>query len=183
MSQQQQIIFIVLATLMASSNARYAPNQCQPVRMKMCNDLDPANYVLTSFPNFMNHSSADVAETELSRYTDIIESGCSAVLQMFLCSLYIPICKPRVGKRIPPCKSLCQQARSGCEPLLNSAHIRWPYSMDCDRFPEENSGELCVSLPSPQPAVKTPIDEVEANRIPSKRTTFKKGKYLYDLKI
>ena len=178
-----QQIFI-FATLLASSTimARYINPQCQPIGENMCKDLDQ-NYVQTSFPNFMNHSSADVAERELSQYSDIIESGCSGVLQMFLCSLYIPICNPRVGKRIPPCKSLCQQARSGCEPLLNSAHIRWPHSMNCDRFPEENSGELCVSPDPRQPAPKTPIDEVEANRIPSKRTSSNKGKYLSRLLI
>lgn len=180
-SQQSMIIAIyavALSLAITAVNGRYTnKEECEPVRMKMCNDLDPANYIYTSFPNFMNHSSSEVAEKELSRYTDIIESGCSSVLQMFLCSLYIPICKPRIGKRIPPCRSLCQEARSGCEPLLNSAHIRWPHSMSCDHFPEENSGELCISLPDPQPAVKT-IDEVEANRIPSKRTTIRKGKYL-----
>jgi len=173
-------LIYILVTLIASTAARYTSYQCEPVRMKMCNDLDPQNYVRTSFPNFMNHSSQDVAQRELSHYSGIIDSGCSSVLKMFLCTLYIPICKIGVGQRIPPCKSLCQAARSGCEPLLNSAHIRWPHSMDCDRFPDENSGDLCISQPeTPPKKVNTDEVEIKDNQIPSKRTTIKKGKHFF----
>lgn len=172
------LIFILVATI-ASTTARYTPNRCEQVNVKMCNDLDPANYVQTSFPNFMNHSTQEIAQKELLQYTEIIDSGCSSVLKMFLCTLYIPICKVGLGSRIPPCKSLCQSARRGCEPLLNSAHIRWPHSMNCDQFPDENSGELCISQPE-TPAKKPNTEEVN-NQIPARRTTIKKGKHRYIL--
>ena len=168
---------LTLSVIFTIAFGRYAPSyqKCVPVRTEMCRNLDPKNWVRTSFPNFMNHSSSIVAERELKQYYDIIDSNCSPYLTTFLCSLYMPICKPGIGSRIPPCKSLCQAARTGCEPLLNSAHIRWPYSMDCNRFPDENSGALCINLPETEPTPK-PKDEVEANQIPSKRTSvLKKG--------
>uniref|UniRef100_A0A069DLR6 SFRP (Secreted Frizzled related protein) n=1 Tax=Clytia hemisphaerica TaxID=252671 RepID=A0A069DLR6_9CNID len=169
-----QLQLLCLAILCTVTFARYAPSyqRCEPVRVEMCRNLDPKNWVRTSFPNFMNHSSSIVAERELKQYYDIIDSNCSPYLTTFLCSLYMPICKAGIG-RIPPCKSLCQAARSGCEPLLNSAHIRWPYSMNCDQFPD--SGQLCIDLPETAPTPKA-LDEVEANQIPSKRTVIKKDK-------
>lgn len=168
---------VIITCFVALVTARFVPyeNQCVDVKAKICQQLDPENYLYTSFPNFMNHTSQFTATKELENYLPVIVSGCSNALQMFLCSLYIPICNPNVGKRIPPCKSLCQAARQGCEPLLNSAHIRWPSSMECHHFPDENSGELCVSLPNPQPSVQSvePKDALVKNKIQSQKRTRK----------
>ena len=56
---------------------------------------------------------------------------------------------------IPPCRSLCESAREGCEELLNRIGFDWPESLQCERFPERDEG-ICVGAnrtESPPPRV------------------------------
>ncbi|KAH3829669.1 hypothetical protein DPMN_102897 [Dreissena polymorpha] len=42
---------------------------------------------------------------------------------------------------IPPCRSLCVEARTPCEKLMNKFGFEWPDNLNCDRFPENG---LCI---------------------------------------
>ncbi|KAH3829755.1 hypothetical protein DPMN_102983 [Dreissena polymorpha] len=42
---------------------------------------------------------------------------------------------------IPPCRSLCVEARTPCEKLMNKFGFEWPDNLNCDRFPENG---ICI---------------------------------------
>ncbi len=45
---------------------------------------------------------------------------------------------------MPPCKSVCLQAKDGCEHLMNSYNESWPAELECDSLPEYERG-MCVT--------------------------------------
>lgn len=153
----------LLLIIFIGVNGQFTQKRCLPVRTPMCKELDPKNYILTSFPNFLNQTVYEQVNDELNQYTPLIETNCSPFIKMFLCSLYVPICKPGVGMKIPPCRSLCEKSREGCEVLLNAAHIKWPDSMRCELFPKQDEHPLCISLPDPS-TVRTSLTPTPVKR-------------------
>ncbi|GFR83859.1 frizzled-like protein [Elysia marginata] len=105
---------------------------CHSFASPMCSNI---GYNMTSLPNSLGHGSVDSALQEMNQFHPLIKVGCSSQLEPFLCSLYIPPCQ-EIGGVVPPCRSLCLQARSGCEQLMQRFGYTWPSSMACDRFPE-----------------------------------------------
>ena len=69
---------------------------------------------------------------------------CSQYLKFFLCSVYVPICSDKVSSAIPPCRNLCEVARTGCLPLMHQFGFQWPEQLTCEKYPEMGSGSLCV---------------------------------------
>ncbi|CAL8068101.1 unnamed protein product [Calicophoron daubneyi] len=112
--------------------------KCEPIRVKACQDLP---YNITIFPNDMGQSTQEEARQEISQFASLIRIRCSPSLKLFLCSLYFPVCTG-MKKPLPPCRSLCEQNRRDCEPLMRGFNFEWPAMMDCSRFPEDS---LCIS--------------------------------------
>ncbi|CAH8867445.1 unnamed protein product [Trichobilharzia szidati] len=112
--------------------------KCEPIRIKACQDLP---YNITIFPNDMGHATQDDAAQEISQYTSLIRIKCSPSLKLFLCSLFFPVCTG-MKRPLPPCRSLCEQNRKDCEPLMRGFQFEWPEIMNCDRFPEDS---LCIA--------------------------------------
>jgi len=54
--------------------------------------------------------------------------------------MYVPVCTV-LEEALPPCRSLCMEARNGCEVLMNRFGFQWPENLECSRFPESG---LCV---------------------------------------
>lgn len=69
-----------------------------------------------------------------------LQVNCSPYLKFFLCTMYVPVCTV-LDEAIPPCRSLCMEARNGCEVLMNRFGFQWPENLECSRFPESG---LCV---------------------------------------
>jgi len=69
-----------------------------------------------------------------------LQVNCSPYLKFFLCTMYVPVCTV-LEEAIPPCQSLCMEARNGCEVLMNRFGFQWPENLECSRFPESG---LCV---------------------------------------
>lgn len=82
--------------------------------------------------------------------------NCSPDLKIFLCSVYAPVCTI-IEEALPPCRSLCQSARAGCEGLMNKFGFQWPDSLDCAKYPvrtDDSDNEnpvLCVGDPKRGP--------------------------------
>ncbi|RUS72225.1 hypothetical protein EGW08_020013, partial [Elysia chlorotica] len=94
-------------------------------------------YDMTNFPNSLNHSTVEDAAREISQFAPLVKTGCSPQLQPFLCSMHFPQC--RETEQVLPCRSLCLQARSGCEELMNRFGFQWPEELSCDRLPESGN--------------------------------------------
>lgn len=114
--------------------------RCEPITIPLCKDI---RYNETIMPNLLNHQKQDDAGLEVHQFFPLVKVQCSPDLQFFLCSMYAPVCTI-LERAIPPCRSLCQSARNGCEVLMNRFGFRWPETLDCDKFPKAGGEELCV---------------------------------------
>lgn len=117
------------------------PNQhhgmCEPITIPLCKDIQ---YNETIMPNLLNHQKQDDAGLEVHQFFPLVKVQCSPHLRFFLCTMYVPVCTV-LEEAIPPCRSLCNQAREGCESLMNKFGFQWPESLRCERFPVNG---LCV---------------------------------------
>ena len=86
--------------------------------------------------------------------------------------MYVPVCTV-LDEAIPPCQSLCTEARNGCEVLMNRFGFQWPDNLECSQFPES---ALCVgrnrSASDHPPALTTQhwMNEGAARKVPGHST-------------
>lgn len=69
--------------------------------------------------------------------------NCHPDTQLFLCSLFSPVC---LDRPIMPCRSLCEAVQSGCEPRMQRYGFSWPEMLDCSKFPRDE--DLCIAMQS-----------------------------------
>ncbi|XP_056296243.1 uncharacterized protein LOC130210238 [Pseudoliparis swirei] len=106
---------------------------CEPITVPLCRDLP---YTDTVLPNVMGHTTQREAGMALQTYGPLIQVECSAQLKPFLCSVFTPKCVS--GTPVPPCRGLCEQARAGCESLMNKFGFQWPETLRCEAFTSES---------------------------------------------
>lgn len=126
--------------LRVSPRAQGAP--CEAVRIPMCR---PMPWNITRMPNHLHHSTQENAVLAIEQYEELVGTGCSPVLPFFLCAMYAPICTLEfLYDPIKPCRSVCQRARDGCEPIMRRYNHSWPESLACDDLPVYDRG-VCIS--------------------------------------
>uniref|UniRef100_A0A1A8UN39 Frizzled homolog 1 n=3 Tax=Nothobranchius TaxID=28779 RepID=A0A1A8UN39_NOTFU len=113
---------------------------CQPIAIPLCTDIA---YNETIMPNLLGHTNQEDAGLEVHQFYPLVKVQCSPDLKFFLCSMYAPVCTV-LEQALPPCRSLCERARQGCEALMNKFGFQWPDSLACEKFPVHGSEELCV---------------------------------------
>lgn len=79
---------------------------CEPIKIEMCKMIGYSWN--TSMPNFMGHELQSDVDLTLQTFLPLIQYGCSAQLNFFLCAAYLPMCTPKVNNAIGPCKKLCE---------------------------------------------------------------------------
>ncbi|KFU84960.1 Frizzled-7, partial [Chaetura pelagica] len=94
---------------------------CQPISIPLCTDIA---YNQTILPNLLGHTNQEDAGLEVHQFYPLVKVQCSAELKFFLCSMYAPVCTV-LEQAIPPCRSLCERARQGCEALMNKFGFQW----------------------------------------------------------
>ncbi|WAR02408.1 SFRP3-like protein [Mya arenaria] len=184
------LCLIHLVTFAVTTDAHRGLDMCEPIEISMCSSMP---YNMTRMPNHLHHSTQENARLAIEPYGELIKENCSADLLFFLCAMFAPICTPMFQKEaIPPCRSVCESSRHGCEPVMNQYNISWPTDLNCDRLPEYDKG-VCVSpeaIVSSMPEGETPNEkskekgkeqtECSCNtRIKPNKKVFKKGKYDY----
>ncbi|XP_069816448.1 secreted frizzled-related protein 4 [Dendropsophus ebraccatus] len=129
-----------LCLLMLGTGVQPAP--CETVRIPMCRDM-PWN--ITRMPNHLHHSTQENAILAIEQYQELVDINCSPVLSFFLCAMYAPICTLEfLHDPIKPCKSVCQKAKDGCEPIMKRYNHSWPENLACDDLPIYDRG-VCIS--------------------------------------
>ena len=156
-----QLVTIYSVASMVSG--RYRPLTCEPVRTPMCSKLGADGYAMTSFPNFVNHTSQDQSISELDTYSQLLQSRQAPLLTLFICSVFIPLCTPGLGV-VPPCRSLCTKAKETVSDAFRAGGVKWPF--DCGRYPVEAEGTLCITH---GPASPNEIPTVLQSAIKTKR--------------
>ncbi|XP_035535790.1 frizzled-7-like [Morone saxatilis] len=113
---------------------------CQSISIPLCTDIA---YNQTIMPNLLGHTNQEDAGLEVHQFYPLVKVQCSVDLKFFLCSMYAPVCTV-LEQAIPPCRSLCERARQGCEALMNKFGFQWPERLRCENFPVHGGEEICV---------------------------------------
>ncbi|MEE6465760.1 hypothetical protein FKM82_006678 [Ascaphus truei] len=147
---------------------------CETVRIPMCRNM-PWN--ITRMPNHLHHSTQENAVLAIEQYQELVEINCSPVLSFFLCAMYAPICTLEfLHDPIKPCKSVCQRAKDGCEPIMKRYNHSWPENLACDDLPVYDRG-VCIS---PEAIVTDlPEDRCKCKTIKPTLTTYLTKNYNY----
>uniref|UniRef100_A0A669BFD7 FZ domain-containing protein n=1 Tax=Oreochromis niloticus TaxID=8128 RepID=A0A669BFD7_ORENI len=110
---------------------------CQPITVPLCKDL---HYTETVLPE---QETQDDIRLEIHQFYPLVNVRCSSHLKPLLCSVYVPECVS--GKPRPPCRTLCEKAKSGCEPLMNKFGIAWPEKLKCTAFTTESCEHVSLT--------------------------------------
>jgi hypothetical protein len=115
--------------------------------------LDDASAKSTGARDFGRGDAAGGAldPTAATKLSSRYSSGCRDIahvsngnraVQLFLCSLFAPVCLTTVDKEIYPCRSLCQAVQNGCEGRMRQYGFPWPEMLNCNKYPVEN--DMCI---------------------------------------
>lgn len=116
------------------------PPQCVdiPVDLRLCHNVGYKKMVL---PNLLEHETMAEVKQQASSWVPLLAKRCHSDTQVFLCSLFAPVC---LDRPIYPCRSLCEAVRDGCSPLMGSYGFPWPEMLHCHKFPLDN--DLCITV-------------------------------------
>ncbi|PAA69990.1 hypothetical protein BOX15_Mlig029369g1 [Macrostomum lignano] len=124
------------------SDGRYDQKQeCMVLQSKVCTDLP---YNRTNFPNILGHQTQEDADREIESYKALINVKCSSTLKLFLCVLYFPVCNV-LRAHLKPCRSLCEENRRKCEPVMLRFNFGWAENLRCDQFQYYSENKLCIN--------------------------------------
>lgn len=94
--------------------------QCEPIRSSFCASMA---YKSTRMPNFFLDSNQIEASGRAAQLLDLVTSGCSQHVHIYLCELLFPVCmedgQDAMKKfEIYPCRSYCRQVKTDCEQVI-----------------------------------------------------------------
>ncbi|XP_028852176.1 secreted frizzled-related protein 1a [Denticeps clupeoides] len=117
------------------------PPQCVdiPEDLRLCHDVGYATMLL---PNLLEHESMTEVKQQAGSWVPLVHKNCHASTQVFLCSLFAPVCMDRP---VYPCRWLCEGVRDGCSPIMEAFGFPWPEMLACEKFP---TGDVCISAPN-----------------------------------
>lgn len=109
-----------------------------PEDMPLCSGID---YSKMRLPNLLEHDTLKEAQQQSGYWVPLLNLQCHPNTQLFLCSLFTPVC---LESPIPPCRSLCEAVRLGCESRMQTYSFPWPDMLNCDKFPLDN--DMCITV-------------------------------------
>ena len=150
------LVFIIFHVTSEAASA-FGPNQgrCEPItQIPLCVNM---RYNDTKMPNLLGHQSQREASSAVHVFLPLVQSKCSPLLLIFLCSIYAPMCTEQLNEVlvVPPCRSMCESVKLDCEPLLRGFDLGWPEVLSCDKLPvkDDLTDELCIQAP--------PLDQID----------------------
>ncbi|XP_044737682.1 frizzled-2 [Chrysoperla carnea] len=148
--------------------------RCEEITIPMCRGI---GYNVTYMPNDLNHETQEEAGLEVHQFWPLVEINCSPDLKFFLCSIYAPICIEEYHKPLRSCRSVCERAKQGCEPIMEQYSFKWPERMNCNLFPVHgDSDQLCMDNKSESEAKAAPPRPTRRPISGSSGSTYCKGK-------
>ncbi|XGW25546.1 hypothetical protein V3C99_006729 [Haemonchus contortus] len=123
------------------SSERPTSPRCVPIphNLTICYGMQ---YSQMRLPNLLEHDTINEAIHQSSDWKSLLQLNCHPDTQLFLCSLFAPICLPTMDKEILPCRSLCKAVKQGCEGRMSVYGFPWPEMLSCDKYPEDN--DMCI---------------------------------------
>uniref|UniRef100_T1JN89 FZ domain-containing protein n=1 Tax=Strigamia maritima TaxID=126957 RepID=T1JN89_STRMM len=132
------LMLVVLVVISAISSSQCT--KCVYNTVPMCQNM---GYNLTLFPNTFKHGTQEDVSEALLFYSALMKSNCSQSLAFFLCSLYVPVCRPDYSYSILPCNSLCRKILNHCDAAMKELQLDWPSRIDCYYFPVVDEYNIC----------------------------------------
>nr|DBA32260.1 TPA: hypothetical protein GDO54_000064 [Pyxicephalus adspersus] len=116
-------------------------SSCKPIpsSMTLCHGV---GYGEMRLPNLLGHDTMKEVLQQAGSWVPLLTKQCHADTKKFLCSLFAPVCLSDLEEAVHPCRSLCEEVRDGCTPVMAAFGFPWPDMFNCTQFPEGN--ELCV---------------------------------------
>lgn len=116
------------------------PGKCVdvPSNLTLCRNI---GYDRMRLPNLLEHDTLLEASQQASSWVRLLAVRCHPDTQVFLCSLFAPVCLERP---VWPCRSLCESVKAGCEDRMLKYGFPWPEMLRCTQFPTED--DLCIGL-------------------------------------
>lgn len=113
-------------------------HRCVPIpeTLTLCRDVGYRNM---SLPNLLGHDTVEEVRKQAKPWVPLNNIRCHPNTDLFLCSLYAPVC---LDRPIYPCESLCRSVQQSCEVKMNKYGFQWPEILRCDKFPKDDS--LCI---------------------------------------
>jgi frizzled protein 1/7 len=130
------ILTLLVCIFHFGQQTRQPHPSCELITIPLCNN-EHVPYNMTMMPNLLGHQRQGDAGLEVHQFYPLVKVECSRYLQLFLCSVYAPVCTTS-GEVFSPCRSLCDSAKDGCESLMSRFGFQWPTSLSCDQFPVTN---------------------------------------------
>ncbi|KPP68536.1 secreted frizzled-related protein 5-like [Scleropages formosus] len=123
-----------------------------PADLRLCHGV---GYKRMRLPNLLEHETMPEVQQQAGSWVPLLAKRCHGDTQVFLCSLFAPIC---LDRPIYPCRSLCEAVRDSCAPVMESYGFPWPDMLRCDKFPIDN--DLCIPMQfAGNPATQTPVSK------------------------
>lgn len=118
------------------------PPQCVdiPDDLRLCHNV---GYNQMLLPNLLEHETMAEVKQQASSWVPLVHKNCHPGTQVFLCSLFAPVCLERP---IYPCRWLCEAVRDGCTPIMEAFGFPWPEMLTCDKFPQD---DVCIAMTQP----------------------------------
>uniref|UniRef100_A0A3P9Q3G0 Secreted frizzled-related protein 1 n=1 Tax=Poecilia reticulata TaxID=8081 RepID=A0A3P9Q3G0_POERE len=117
-------------------NGRFYTKQPQcvdiPADLRLCHNV---GYKKMRLPNLLDHETMPEVKQQAGSWVPLLAKRCHADTQVFLCSLFAPVC---LDRPIYPCRSLCEAVRDSCAPVMETYGFPWPEMLSCDKFPIDN---------------------------------------------
>ena len=137
---------------------------CVKVEQPICASLHP-NY-MTRFPN-KGLITQQEANVQFASFIPALNSNCSSMLKALLCTSHYPVCAKLGGSmQIYPCKHMCEEVKTNCEPFLLQNNQSWPEFLNCSNFPNK-SKSACVDSTFTAPTTSTPTPTLGVATLPS----------------
>lgn len=111
-----------------------------PSNMTLCQNI---GYTKMRLPNLVDHDTLHEVSQQSMSWIPLLNIKCHPDTQLFLCSLFSPVCLERP---IYPCRSLCLGVRQGCQGRMEAYGFPWPAMLDCAKFPQDN--DMCITAQS-----------------------------------
>jgi len=143
------LLVLFSSTLPLAGNARlcsFAERDRQPTcvdipsNMTLCQNI---GYTKMRLPNLVEHDTLHEVSQQSMSWIPLLNIKCHPDTQLFLCSLFSPVCLERP---IYPCRSLCLGVRQGCQGRMEAYGFPWPAMLDCAKFPQDN--DMCITAQS-----------------------------------
>nr|AID23641.1 frizzled-9 [Hofstenia miamia] len=161
-------LIVCILLLIHSTNCDFVSTidkrSCELISIDICKGL---GYNLTSMPNRFNHDNQLEVGLEINQFATLIKIGCSDDLRFLLCTQYLPPCFRNYNMDLTVCRPLCERAKDGCTPVMESVGFQWPQHIACEPFPEKSTKDrICMDRPNMN-KTKSKSKAPKGNKIPN----------------